>query len=356
MIETIQSIADIQQLVRDDFTDWARYGYVTVNEHDGLLIFNYNAMAQYEGTWNFFERVSRGLVLDKETAEIVARGFDKFFNWFEGGRVARGHIVSITEKVDGSLGILYRHKGEYRITTRGSLTSEQGLWATDYLNEMYDLSGLDDRYTLLFEIIYPENRIVVDYGDREDLVLLEVRNRYTGDYLPFFPDVYEMGNQYGFSLPKVYTFNDVTQLLEQTGILDLEQEGYVAEFADGSRFKFKGDRYLELHKIITSLTFKNVLKAVRNNEVQQIFETVPDEFLRDVKVWLAQIQATVDDIETRTEKVFHQAPKDTRKQFALWVNKHQRELSTYLFARMDNRPLEPLIYEKYDWSTLTDKS
>jgi len=356
MITQIQSIADIQQLVQDGFTDWAQFGYVTVREHDGLLIFNYNAMAQYHGDWNFFERVSRGLVLNKNTAEVVARGFDKFFNWFEGGRVARGHIVSITEKMDGSLGILYLHNGQYHITTRGSMESEQGQWATEFLNANYDLSGLDDLYSLLFEIIYPENRIVVDYGDRKDLVLLAVRNRHTGAYLPFFPDVYELGIHYGFTLPQVYTFNDVTQLIEQTGVLDVNHEGYVVEFSDGQRFKFKGDRYLEMHKLIVSLTFKNILRAVQSNDIERILETVPDEFLGDVREWLTQIEATVVDIETRTTVAFEQAPKDTRKDFALWVNKHHRDLSTYLFARVDNRPIRPLVYEKHDWSALAEAS
>ncbi len=354
MIDSIQSITDIQQLVRSGFTDWSRFGYVTVREHDGLLIFNYNAMAQYHDKWNFFELVSRGLVLDKDTAEVVARGFDKFFNWFEGGRVAKGHIVSITEKVDGSLGILYRQQGQYRITTRGSLTSEQGEWATQFLNDNYDLTGLDDHYSLLFEIIYPDNRIVVDYGDREDLVLLAIRNRHTGDFLPFFPDVYELGAQYGFTLPHVYTFNDVTQLIEQTGILDANAEGYVVEFSDGNRFKFKSDRYLELHKLITSLTFKNVLKAVQNNDIQRILEAVPDEFLGDVKIWLAQIEHVVEDMTSQIESAFAQAPKDSRKAFALWVNEHHRNLVSYLFARLDERPLLPLIYDKYDWSKFVD--
>lgn len=354
MCQKINSIADIQSLVRANYTDWSAQGYVTVNEHDGLLIFNYNAMAQYHGAWNFFELASRGLVLNDKTGEIVARGFDKFFNWFEGGRVARGHIVSVTEKLDGSLGILYRHHGQYRVTTRGSLTSPQVKWATQFLNDTYNLSGLDEAYTLLFEIIYPDNRIVVDYGNREDLVLLAVRNRFTGDYLPFFPEVYELGKSYGFTLPQVYTFNDVTQLIEQTGIIDANHEGYVVEFADGNRFKFKGDRYIELHKLITSLTFKNVLKAIQNNDLQQILDTVPDEFLGDVKTWIQQIQTTVDDIKAQTEKVFQQAPKSNRKQFALWVNKHQRSLSMYLFARMDDKPLEPLIYNKFDWSSIID--
>lgn len=353
MIDEIRSITDIQTLIKQGNSEWSTYGYVTVKGHDGLLIFNYNAMAQYHSEWNFFERVSRGLIFDAQTAEIVARGFDKFYNWFEGGRVATGHIVTVTEKMDGSLGILYRHRGQYHITTRGDLTSPQGEWATEFLNTHYDLTGLDDRYTLLFEIIYPDNRIIVDYGSREDLVLLAARNRFTGKYLPFFPDVYELAHQYGFTLPTVYTFNDVTQLIEQTGMLDSNHEGYVVEFADGSRFKFKSDRYLELHKLITSLTFKNILRAMQNNNIQGILDTVPDEFLDDVKTWIQQIETTVNGIQSEVEHVFNQAPKDNRKQFAMWINKHHRDLSTYLFAHLDNRPIKPLIYEKHDWSELT---
>lgn len=356
MLSEIQSITDIQTLVLEQYRDWSKYGYVTVNEHDGLLIFNYNAMAQFHSEWNFFERVSRGLVLDKTTAEVVARGFDKFYNWLEGGRVAHGYIVTVTEKMDGSLGILYRHHGQYCITTRGSLTSEQGQWATDFLNTHYDLSNLDSQYTFLFEIIYPDNRIVVDYGEREDLVLLAIRNRNTGDYLPFFPDVYEMGQHYGFSLPRTYIFNDVTQLIEETGTLDANHEGYVVEFADGSRFKFKSDRYLELHKLIHSLTFKNVLKAVQSNTIQHILETVPDEFLGDVKQWLAFIDQTIHDIQSRVETVFQQAPTSSRKEFAMWVNKYHRDIGIYLFAYLDEYPLEPLIYAKHDWIMFDDQT
>lgn len=74
--------------MREGFTDWQRYGNVTVRRKDDLLIFNYNTMAQYEGRWNFFERVSRGLIINHQTGEIVARAFDKFFNWGEGGRTS----------------------------------------------------------------------------------------------------------------------------------------------------------------------------------------------------------------------------------------------------------------------------
>jgi RNA ligase len=156
-LEEITSISDIQSLVISGFNNWKQYGEVTVTESADLLIFNYNPKAQYEGRWNFFERVSRGLIIQRHTGEIVARAFDKFFNWFENGRRSSGHIVSITEKTDGSLGILYRINGDYHIATRGSFHSEQAQWATKYLRDNFNLSDLPKEITLLFEIVYPEN-------------------------------------------------------------------------------------------------------------------------------------------------------------------------------------------------------
>src|SRR5262249_21253305 len=130
-MDEIKSIADIQTLAKSGFTDWKQYGNVTVKKHGDLLIFNYNTMAQYEGRWNFFEQVSRGLIINWKTGEIVARPFDKFYNWMEGGRRAKGHIVAITEKLDGSLAVLLRTPEGYRISTRGEITSKQAQWATD---------------------------------------------------------------------------------------------------------------------------------------------------------------------------------------------------------------------------------
>jgi RNA ligase len=353
-IETIESIEDIQRLAVAGFTDWRRYGHVTVRAKGDLLIFNYTTMAMITASWNFFERVSRGLIINTKTGEIVARGFDKFFNWLEGGRKAYGHIVTVTEKVDGSVGILYRDGGNYHIATRGAFESDQAKWATRFLNENYDLTGLPDELTLIFEIIYPENRIVVDYGTRQELVLLAARNRHTGDYLPFFPDVYSIGQEYGFALPQVYPMVEIGNIIAAAGALDANNEGYVVESSDGSRWKFKGDRYLELQRLISGLTFKNVLRAVSSGSTQQMFDTVPDEFLAQVRAWIAEIEAKVAEITMRVNTVYADAPKESRKEFALWVRNNHPELSPYLFAMMDGMPLEPLIYRTVDWGRHDD--
>jgi RNA ligase len=342
----ITSIEQIQQLAKSGFTEWKQLGDVSVECEGDLLIFNYTARAQYEGRWNFFERVSRGLIVNAQTGEIAARAFDKFYNWLQNGQKANGHIVSITEKMDGSLGILYRSNGEYHISTRGNFHSNQAEWATKFLHEHYQLDGLPDELTLLFEIIFPDNRVIVDYHGREDIVLIAARNRFTGDYLPFFPDLQLLADKYGFPLPKVYSFNNISEIIALTGKLDNDEEGFVVEFSDGQRFKFKGDKYLELHRLVFSLSFKNTLQAILTNQVDYIREQIPDEFLNDFNGWVKEIKETRERIQREAAEVFAQAPKDARKDFAVWVMSNHKDISPYLFALLDGYLLEPIVYKK----------
>jgi RNA ligase len=344
MIEEINSIEDIQTLVKSGFEDWKKYGDVSANSEGDLLIFNYTPKAQYSGRWNYFERVSRGLIINKVTGGIVARPFDKFFNWTERGEKSDGHIVSITEKIDGSLGVFYRTDEGYKIATRGSFSGEQAIWATEYLKK-YNLPHINNDLTLLFEIIYPENRIVIDYGERKDLVLLAIRNRFTGEYLPFFPDVYEFGNALGFHLPKVYKFNDITEIIELTGKMDADQEGFVVEFSDGQRFKFKGDRYLELHRLISGLSFKHTLEAIAGGKLDYIRGQIPNEFLSEFNGWVEEIDSKTQAIEKAVKTAFDIAPKESRKDFAVWVMGNCEDLAPYLFAMLDGRDITPMIYQ-----------
>ena len=341
----INSIQDLQRLVVNGFEDWRLCGEVAVKAKGDLLLFDYLQSAQYAARWNYFERISRGLIINKHTGEIVARPFDKFHNWMENGQTGHGYIVNVTEKLDGSLGILYRDNGRHKVSTRGSFDSDQALWATDYLNSRYDLSDLPDDLTLLFEIIYPANRVVVDYGDREDLVLLAARNRHNGNYVPFYPYVLELADLYGFSLPTVYQFNNIGEIIVQTGVIDANQEGWVVELSDGSRWKFKGDRYRELHKLITGLSFKSVLAAVMNRTIGHMLATIPDEFLGQARAWIAEIESEVARVQSAVICAFSDAPQGTRKDFALWVMANHRDVSSCLFALADGKDVTPFVYK-----------
>ncbi len=101
--------------------------------------------------------------------------------------------------------------------------------------------------------------------------------------------------------------------------------------------------------LIMGLTFKNVLKAVSSGSTQTIFETVPDEYLAQVKTWISEIERTVDEIRTQVLTIFEGAPRQSRREYALWVNANHPALAPYLFTLFDGREIEPLIYKTADW-------
>jgi len=326
----MQSIKDLQSHLGE--RDWEKYGQVNATYKDGLVLFNYKASAQWENRWNWFERVSRGLILNEQTGEVVARPFDKFFNW--GHHTTSSELVEATAKYDGSLAILLRHNG-YKIATRGSFDSEQALWATEHLKK-YDLSSVKDSLTLLFEIIYPENRIVIDYGDTEELILIGIRDRFTGEDF-FFKDVKELGDQLGFRTPECvnWTIEDIVSDTKTT-----DGEGWVLRFADGERFKIKSPEYVRLHRIISYLSFKHTLEAGPDWNPE-----VPEPHLGQIKQWQAEIAEVVQTIRGRVESQYVEAPKTTRKEYALWVKENCPKDATYMFMRLDDRDYIPTIYK-----------
>lgn len=141
---------------------------------DGQRIFNYSDAAIYTpGAWgNPAVRQCRGLIVDPNGG-IAARPWGKFFNHgqVEAGALDLDAPVQVTDKLDGSLGILhYSGYGGRRVATRGSFESEQAIHATERLRR--GPAQWPPGFTPLVEIIYPGNRIVVNYGQRDELVLL----------------------------------------------------------------------------------------------------------------------------------------------------------------------------------------
>ena len=145
-----------------------------------LTIWNYTPKVQYERLWDDITMQCRGLVTNSK-GEIVARPFKKFFNYeeYKPEEIPNEDFV-VYEKLDGSLGILFNYQGEWILSTRGSFTSPQSIKGKEILNK-HDISAWRKDNTYLFEIIYPENRIVVDYGNEEKLVVIGCIHTETGD-------------------------------------------------------------------------------------------------------------------------------------------------------------------------------
>jgi RNA ligase len=310
---------------------------------EGLKLVTYSKTYQYEHNsvaWDPLVQHCRGIIFDATDTlspyRIVALPFSKFFNYGEGGihyPAAGATIDKVFEKVDGSLGICFYWRNKWHMTTRGSLNSDIGEVAQQMLDKMLTQQRmtLNPEHTRLFEILYPENRICVDYGDTRELVFLGRRDTRSGE------EDYEIGSAVWRS-PRKYSFasNDemVQWLNQQKG---KEFEGFVVHFSDGSIFKFKSEDYMRLHRIIAQFTFKRVLEAVQKGEQVEIRKALPEELIPEFDNWWNMIDDKVDEILSNVHKVVGNAPKETRKEFALYLQQYYKgtDIMKYAFKYLD---------------------
>lgn len=314
-------------------------GLIHVKKHpeEELYIYNYSPQVQYEKLWDEVTLNTRGLILDSEM-NIISRPFGKFFNIEEHEEVEiPNKPFDVYEKMDGSLGILYWIGTTPFIATRGSFISDQAVHATKLLQDEYKhtFDSLDKSNTYLFEIIYPTNRIVVDYGTTNDIILLAVIDNNTGMDLEL-PDV-------GFNIVKRYSgINDVNALksLEKDN-----KEGFVVRFNNGFRLKVKFEEYVRLHRIITNVSNKNIWEYLKTGQsFDEILDKVPDEFYDWVKKTRNDLCIEFGEIELSAFTAFKNAPPtETKKEFAMWAKEQPNQ--HLLFGIYNERNIDEMIWK-----------
>ena len=137
----------------DILNTYVEKGLIEKNKHPfyPIYIYNYSRECQFLGAWDEITLACRGLVLDEE-GNVLARPFKKFFN-IEETKSIPDESFEVYEKMDGSLGILFRYRGEWIFASKGSFTSDQAVKGKEMLNK-YGIENLDKSKTYLFEIIY----------------------------------------------------------------------------------------------------------------------------------------------------------------------------------------------------------
>ena len=268
-----------------------------------------------------FEIHGDGTVID-----IASRPMEKFFNYKENPFTENVDFSTVAHamiKEDGSLISTYRHQNELKLKTKGSLESDQAIAAMKWIaqdahkllhGESYVLSL--QGYTVNFEWTSPDNRIVLGY-EEDGLVILNIRNNFTGEYIP--PELYP-------PVMKKYTVRDelehihdiesyVDQIPQINGI-----EGYVLKLEDGQMIKIKTDWYLARHRAKDSInTPKNLFKAIVGEEIDDIIVMFEEDAIA-MKI----ITDMIDLVKPKynhmiaTVELYHEANSHlTRKDYAI---------------------------------------
>jgi len=332
-----------------------------------LTIWNYTEKVQYEGLWDEVTVQCRGLITEDTTGKVLVRPFKKFFNYEEvvgkGVIPSKGDYVYIQEKMDGSLGILFCYEGEWIMTTRGSFTSEQSIRGMEILKRKYsvfDRAWLQE-YTYLVEIIYPENRIVVDYGKEKITFLSVVLNEgwkweptdETELHWTMACSIFAANGIKKSDIVKTeqhFNFSDeLYQSLKEKN--ENNKEGFVLRFFPGNfRMKIKFEDYVRLHKIMTNLSTTAVWEVLSNGgSMDEILKDVPDEFYDKIKEYENELVSQFNILKREYEYIFmtFQAlglrDGGRRKEFAEQALKVK--YPSILFALLDGKDISPIIWK-----------
>lgn len=339
---------------------------VGVQQHPTLplLIYNYTHLAQFDPHWGDGTiDYCRGLIVANgggRDYEIIARPFKKFHNLNTPSvpetleenlpRV----IPTVTRKYDGSLGIYYSFDGNEAIATRGSFTSDQAQWATNFLRE-YHPRGLfvPSGFTPLFEIIFNENRIVVQY-DFEDIVLIGAVNNETGEESS--PrDLRFMGRVAGVRVvEEVFATMDELKTANKNN-----EEGYVLNYEvpgkSPVKAKVKMADYVRLHRVVTGMNARSVWERLKANDDMKIFETgYPKPFVMWLNLWIIKLRLDFKNIIDDACDLFQkgptqepaESPRDFRKRCAAYVTSQPRQdLKGLYFMMLDGKSITEATWD-----------
>lgn len=315
-----------------------------------LCIHNYTEICQFTKAWDDMTKLCRGLITDDQGA-IVARSFRKFFNH---GEDSDDHVPTsdfvVQDKMDGSLIMIFWYAGWFT-ASRGSFVSTQAVKAKAMIKEKYSLDAFDTNFTYVFEIIYPENKIVLDYADQESLVFLACFDKRGNEQFNQQGAVREGG----FEIVKQHPFDDYSTIKDLNWA---DAEGFVVRFSNGHRVKIKFQNYVDLHRVVTNLTPKTVWTMFGKQDTLDIcLETIPDEW----HTWFKTLWNTYNEkyYGLKTEVILAYGKIDqeslSRRDFALTIIDHPYKKFFFLL-KDGKRDIHELLCNALEPSILTMKS
>ncbi len=312
----------------------------------------------------------RSCIVRQSDNFVVSQGFGKFTNFGESPDFQPWDDNAPFEarhKLDGSLLIVSKYKGELILRTRGT-TDARGMangHEIDLLIKKYDKffttyqgGSETTSKTFLFEWTTPSNIIVLREHDEPTLTLVGMAYNDTCEYalqidLDIIAHVYELNR------PQKYEYATVAECVADVAAWT-GKEGVVL-YQGQKMKKIKGDEYCELHKMATGITGINTVldvfmaspRFIESTDFYRYIETTLDyeiaEKCKDyidkicnsyshVVQWINTIERVLDDsvrnLETRKEQA-----QEIQARLVGWQ-------VPYAFSYLDKRVIEDKLIRK----------
>ena len=238
----------LQHYVKETFICYEKHPFAD------LHIYGYYESPDAPVVWDDISKNCRGIILDG-SGNVVELPFEKFWTFKQYisddlvllndnriMQIPQGKF-RITEKVDGTMVTLYWVDEKPYLATQRSFTNVKAIEATKILYEKYShlFNTFNKRYTYVFEAIYPETKVLIQYGDTRDLILIGMIDKETGKPVPV--------QEIGFRICKDYTplYGNITDFDDLAALNLPNQEGFVIYFDNGDMMKLKFPWYKNAH-------------------------------------------------------------------------------------------------------------
>lgn len=257
----------------------------------------------------------RGIKFDT-AGKIIGRPLHKFFNlgereWNqENVEWAKHHTIH--NKFDGSMVHSVILDGQVRLMTRMGLT-DVALEAEKLINrELEDFILKHPQHTFIFEYVGPENRIVLSY-EKPELVLLAVRNLYTGKYASYygnFPLSYNIAEPIDFSHIK-----DISEFADHVKALS-GVEGFVVKFGD-EWFKIKAEEYVLKHHVKDAIRKEShVVELILLNQLDDILPVLDQETHANLAIFQDRVLKGMGEVAKHIQGLVDSGRELDQKAFA----------------------------------------
>lgn len=324
---------------------------ITVKERDGYTVINYQVVMKDtfpdgESLKSLIRRECRGLIFHTETGVLLRRPFHKFFNINERASTHQDTIDlrekhCIPAKLDGSMFSPFICNGKINWGTRAGVTDvadqcEQFLAANPQYND-FVLLLMQNGHTPMFEWCSRKQRIVLDYGQEDQLVLTAIRVNLTGEYWDKFQ---EDNLAAKYNIPTVDLLGDSTSDVQSfiNNVRGLENtEGFIIRFESGRMMKIKCDWYCALHKTLEHLIHeKDVIRLILDQKLDDAKAILPEDRIRVLDGFSDVLYLGIKDMARRVEWKtieLYDNHNGSRKDFAIAVKDLKEK--NFMFKALD---------------------
>lgn len=313
----------------------------------------------------------RSIVFDIVNNSITLASMKKFFNYGENenqwsaNNIKDAYInasrIEITNKMDGSYQqftclksdsdlseCLFCGSGSQTLDEKESWRLKKG-W--DFLlnvkHDYVDLLKDYPNWTFQFEMICPENAIVVHYDkSQEGLYLFNARNNLTGEEMNM-DDLRTLSVFYDVPMVEWYRTESLWSILNQTkNYTSDKKEGWVLKIyntvGQSFRVKIKTDDYVLMHKVLSKMISPNaIIEAVDTNRIDDLMAKIPlgqkdiaTEYLKEVYNYLKIMREVIDKYYNNLLENLPEDEKEKRKYFMIGVTeKVPQDLRSYVINK-----------------------